>query len=532
MLFQSLPPELHLQIAKLLKPDCGSLHNLRLAAKSIYHITTEALFEEISIKYGLTRSISQMKSLADSIELRPLVQSLVLPSESFFPISGDFIFPENSKLPWTRNPQSTPDALEPSKKSDTRGNDQAYKSLKSGPEIFYENPSRSWVEFNPRFKKYRQQQDGYINSLVNLIKSLPNLKRIHIAMGIFWESSRMLAWCSLFEETLWKVIADAGVFEIEIEMPEVTKGFLGMLHGYADDSFPSRLPRCWGGGDSQAVVFRSVKSFKINVNAASAEDYLYLLRPKLTGFFSHLPNLTSYSFRNSRLLNSFDLPPPLTTCQKLASLKLSNIKLGEDDSPIYKRFKAAIVECSLLEHLELDTMMIFPTYHMKINSTTIDQTGSHIPYPPITTTCFDVAYEKIGISSDVLTDCFFQGLTWGNVFNFLANSLGRLKRVEVRNLMYGREARYARGLLVRDVLLPTSYKEYFALAREEKRVVEVVSSLRSDYSKLESLKGVVGRRGAEERFCDRGDNRGGGEACEHKYWNLVDWVLFRDLGEI
>ncbi|KAF3163546.1 hypothetical protein TWF788_001558 [Orbilia oligospora] len=521
MSFLSLPPELHLQIAKLLKPNRESLRNLRLAAKSTYDITTEVLFGEVSIRYGVTRSVSQMNGLADSPTLRPLVRSLFLPGESFFPISEDFTFPEGTKLPWTRNPKRTSDAPKPSRKGDARGNHQRYRDLKTNPTIFHESPSRPWVEYNPKLQRYKRQRDEYTNSLVNLIKSLPNLKRIHIALGVFWAALRMEDWCILFRDTLWKVIADTGgVCEIEVSIPRAVKAVWLMFGGYDVE----RLLGCEKPDDGRAVVFPNITSFKINANSISQEAPVSILKRGLTGFFSHLPKLISYGFKNSHPLNSFNLLPPASICLKLSSLHLSNIKLEGNNSPIYWEFQNTVAGCSLLEYLELDTIVIFPTYHTKPTNTTtaIRQTGG-LSYPPIAMTGYYPAPGDAEMVSLDLTGCPLPDLTWGDFFAFWANSLKMLKGVGFRRLVYGRKSLGWGGRETRDILLPMSDSEPCALAREVSggEAVEVISPFRRDYSELQALKRRVSGGSGEGAFCGDGDgDGGGGEVCRYKYWRF------------
>ncbi|KAF3180920.1 hypothetical protein TWF751_010138 [Orbilia oligospora] len=528
MSFLSLPPELRLQIAKLLKPNREALRNFRLATKSTYDITTEVLFEEVSIHYGVTRSVSQMNGLADSPTLRPLVRSLFLPGESFFPISEDFTFPEGTKFPWTRNPESTSDALKLPKKSDSRGNHLRYRDLETNPTIFHESPSRPWVEYNPKLQRYKRQRDEYTNSLVNLIQSLPNLKRIHIAIGVFWAALRMEDWCILFRDTLWKVIADTGgVCEIEVSIPRAVKAVWLMFGGYDVE----RLLGCEKPDDGRAVVFPNITSFKINANSISQEAPVSILKRGLTGFFSHLPNLTSYGFKNSHPLISFDLPPPASICPKLSSLHLSNIKLEGNNSPIYREFQNTIAECSLLEYLELDTIVIFPTYHTKLinTPTALIQTGG-LSYPPIATTSYYPAYRDTEIVPLDLTGCPLPDLTWGDFFAFWANSLKVLKGVGFRRLVYGRKPLFWGGRETRDILLPMSDSKPYALVRDVGggEAVEVISPFRRDYSELQALKKGLGGRGGEGAFC--GNGGGGGEVCRFKYWWFGSCEMLMALG--
>ncbi|KAF3273514.1 hypothetical protein TWF970_009033 [Orbilia oligospora] len=524
----SLPPELSLQIAKLLKPNREALRNFRLATKSTYDITTEVLFEEVSIHYGVTRSVSQMNGLADSPTVRPSVRSLFLPGESFFPISEDFTFPEYTKFPWTRNPERTSDALNPPKKSNARGNHLRYRDLETNPTIFHESPSRPWVEYNPRLQRYKRQRDEYTNSLVNLIKSLPNLKRIHIAIGVFWAALRMDDWCILFRDTLWRVIADTGgVCEIEISIPRAVKAVWLMFGGYD-------MERLLGGekpDDGRAVVFPNITSFKINVNSLSQEAPVSILQRGFTGFFSHLPNLTSYSFKNSHPLISFDFPPPASICPKLSSLHLSNIKLEGNNSLVYRGFQNTIAGCSLLECLELDTIVIVPTYGTKpITTPTAIRQTEGLSY--LATTGYYPTYIDAEIVPLDLTGCPLPDLTWGDFFAFWANSLKMLKGVGFRRLVYGRKSLGWGGRDTRDILLPMSDSEPRALAREVGGgEVEVISPFRRDYSELQALKRKVSGGSGEGAFCGDGDGDGGGEVCRYKYWRFGEIPMALGGGE-
>ncbi|KAK6331740.1 hypothetical protein TWF718_002282 [Orbilia javanica] len=467
----TLPPEILLKVVKFLKPDRRTLRSLRLVNRSMCPAATEVLFEDLSVHYGLTRSNLQIKGLLEAPTLYWFVKTLFLPSESFFPISKDLFFSEKIKFPWTRNPEDSTEATR-------SGNSEHQLYLLAHPELFRESPKRPWVSYDPKRLKYKRQHDTYLANLANLIKALPNIQRIHIAIGLFLDSHRMLAWLAMFEEMLWEVIASIDrIVEVEISTP-VAK--------YRDCH--ALEPFC-----GQDVTFPNVKSFKMNFHHCSRDPPRYyvfqLTRQPLVqsaaSLFSNFQNITSYTL--SRSPNVF---PPSSIRTNLTSLYLNNMSL-EVRIPriLFTEFKEAVADCFNLEYLDLDTIAIHGVKMRKVS------TGRFLLIK------FD---DQTGKKTKVATD-FFPSGGWFNILAAFMKSLKLLKKFRFQRLVYGQELRSVRsgsesGIL-EPVLVPVKGMGNGGLP-DGLCGWEIISPFKRDYLALEKFRKAVEGKGEEESSRD------------------------------
>ncbi|KAK6524580.1 hypothetical protein TWF281_011484 [Arthrobotrys megalospora] len=526
-----LPTEILLEIVKALKPDCKALHSLRLVSKSYYVLATEVLFEELSISYGLSRSIAQMKGITDSPRLHAHVKSLFFPSESFFPIHKDFLFIQKTQLPWTRNPPNASEIR--SRGILILGDSKRYSDLSLHPNLFSENPQKWWIEFNRRKYKYKKQSVEYFFAFTGLVSGLVGLKRIHVALGMFWDSSRMRGWCGMFKEELWGVIADSGVKVVEVSVPMANGNVFLMFERCSGrrglppcrivkfpryGRIPPLVPWIDLGANKTRKTTSSVRSFILNIDGPSDESHLTTTTPELDTFFSNLPNLVSYTLNYSYPRDTLDVLPPPPTSSNLTSLTLSHINIPDTNPATFTKFQDLITQSPNLEHLTLNTINVL-----------IIHRNEPLGYP----SPFSCLQTSNNIPCDRISDPIPK-VNWADILSFLAGTLRRLRSFKFRRLAYARHPSSTdeSDRISTEVFVPMSGLDNCGIPEDlagKMEIVELISPFEGDYFALDGLKRVVRGRGCEGlEGLSLGQKVGSGDVTgleaygmKHEYWQFI-----------
>ncbi|KAK6524589.1 hypothetical protein TWF281_011492 [Arthrobotrys megalospora] len=292
-----VPTEILLDI--LIKLNRPTLFNVRLVSKKISQAATDILFEELSIHYGIDRSITQMRAVTGS-SVRLHIHSLFIPTESFFPFSTTI---STSIFAWTRRPPEN------------------YPRSQDGDPFKF----TPWVDFD-----VISQYQLYLDTLVDLLEACVNLRSIHIALSECQRVNevRVKGWSLMFAKVIFPKMARLGITKLNISLPFVGSA-LSLLSGYGTPCEPYLLKYT-----GQPIVFPSLKSVCIEVHSLpsmpSQEDIE--VGNRMDKFLSSMPNLDSYEIAN-RLVQPNSLPqilPPSIVKPQLTHLLLKSIDLTED----------------------------------------------------------------------------------------------------------------------------------------------------------------------------------------------------------
>ncbi|KAF3905122.1 hypothetical protein ABW21_db0203758 [Orbilia brochopaga] len=215
--------------------DRDTLKNLRLVNHNFNGVVTEALFKEFSVLYGFTRSMPQMRGIAESPLPRFSIQKAFLPSESFFPLAKGVQLHPSDHLPWSRG-----DTVEWALcrgyrhtlpvRPGVKGRRNHTKQALIFHSSFREYPNRPWIEYNTGLKEFRDQATEYSDALKTFLASCPNLKEIHVAFGLGDDSKRMKKWRQIIQDILMPHICKNGLDKLKISVPQLS---------YLSSIFPS-----------------------------------------------------------------------------------------------------------------------------------------------------------------------------------------------------------------------------------------------------------------------------------------------------
>ncbi|RVD89645.1 uncharacterized protein DFL_000643 [Arthrobotrys flagrans] len=315
-----LPPEILLSIVDNFDctpdsptSDRATLIALRSASKDFYSVVTLVLFRDLSLHYGVSRSVPQMQGITSSSVIRPHIRSLFIPSESFFPLGKDVQF--NTTKPY----------------------------------LFAK-------------KEFREQEQGYRAALSDFIEACENLEEVHIAVGLGGDTERMSVFGKILGKHLMPRIVAKGIRRLVVSAPSahsISLPFTGYV-GSSKERF-GNLPD-----------FSSLESFTLQSCYGSgaepaSKDFVDLL-DTLTGLNSFTLSMSSPLKRQStRGLSRY---PISATCHNLTSVKLSSLFLGQNEDYL-QDFLSAVptIQDLVLNQIALPISNRMPESHSLVAKT-------------------------------------------------------------------------------------------------------------------------------------------------------------------
>lgn len=369
-----LPPEILLSIVDNFDctpdsptSDRATLIALRSASKDFYSVVTLVLFRDLSLHYGVSRSVPQMQGITSSSVIRPHIRSLFIPSESFFPLGKDVQFNTSDYYPWSRGPAldwlTVPDYSQalPIRKG-IKGRPSHAKQTLMFHYPFREYPTKPWQRFSLRQKEFREQEQGYRAALSDFIEACENLEEVHIAVGLGGDTERMSVFGKILGKHLMPRIVAKGIRRLVVSAPSahsISLPFTGYV-GSSKERF-GNLPD-----------FSSLESFTLQSCYGSgaepaSKDFVDLL-DTLTGLNSFTLSMSSPLKRQStRGLSRY---PISATCHNLTSVKLSSLFLGQNEDYL-QDFLSAVptIQDLVLNQIALPISNRMPESHSLVAKT-------------------------------------------------------------------------------------------------------------------------------------------------------------------